>query len=93
MSPIDLIPDFVPVLGYVDDLLIVPLGLSLALRLVPETVMADCRARAAAAGRRPTSRIAAVIIVGVWIASALVVGWLLYRAVGETRAGIPSNLT
>ena len=49
LSPFDLIPDFIPVLGYLDDLIVVPLGITLALKLIPEPVIADCRARASAA--------------------------------------------
>ena len=78
LSPIDLIPDFVPVLGYVDDLVIVPLGLSLALRLVPDDVMVDCRARAATIAARPTNRAAAAVIIAIWVAAAVFVVWLLY---------------
>jgi uncharacterized membrane protein YkvA (DUF1232 family) len=81
LSPIDLIPDFVPVLGYLDDLIIVPLGLTLALRLVPAEVVGDCRAMAAAADSRPTSRTAAVVIVAVWIAAAALVAWVAYEIV------------
>src|SRR5665647_3414834 len=68
-SPMDLIPDFVPVLGYLDDLIIVPLGIAASIRLVPEDVMSECRARAAQAyeGDRPVSRTAAVIVVAVWL--------------------------
>jgi uncharacterized membrane protein YkvA (DUF1232 family) len=77
-SPIDLIPDFVPVLGYLDDLIVVPLGIALALKLVPTDVLAECRARASATPERPTSRIAAAIVVGIWIAVAMMSGlWLL----------------
>src|SRR5215210_2197888 len=67
-SPIDLIPDFIPVLGYLDDLVLVPLGIWLALKMIPAEVMADCRARAADAIRqgKPVNRAAAVVIVGVW---------------------------
>lgn len=74
LSPIDLIPDFVPVLGLLDDLLIVPLGLWLFFRMVPAAVMADARAAAAAAERNPRSHVAAVLIVALWciIAAALV---------------------
>src|SRR5512137_476678 len=53
LSPIDLIPDFIPVLGYLDDLVIVPLGILLVTRLVPPEVMAACRAEAEAASQRP----------------------------------------
>ena len=81
LSPIDLIPDFIPVLGYLDDIVIVPLGLTLALRLVPAPVIADCRARAAAASERPASGAAAVVIVLVWIVLALVLARWLYGLV------------
>ena len=81
LSPIDLIPDFVPVLGYLDDVIIVPLGLSLAVRLIPREVMDECRARAAAT-RGPRNRTAAVVIVVVWIALAALAIWLVYRAFG-----------
>ena len=68
-SPLDLIPDFVPVLGYLDDLVLLPLGILLAIKLVPAPVLADCRARAAEARRdgRPVSRAAAAAIVVVWL--------------------------
>lgn len=74
-SPLDLIPDFVPVLGYLDDLLLVPLGIALAIRLVPEPVLADCRERAREAVERPTSWWSALVIVGVWLVLALLVGF------------------
>jgi uncharacterized membrane protein YkvA (DUF1232 family) len=77
LSPIDLIPDFVPVLGYLDELLLLPAAIWLALRLVPEPVLADARRRAEAALERPTSRVAAVVIVLVWIACAATLGaWI-----------------
>ncbi len=69
LSPIDLIPDFVPVLGYVDDLVIVPLGIALVIRLVPPDVMEECRVRAAeafAAGR-PVSKSAAAVVILLWV--------------------------
>jgi uncharacterized membrane protein YkvA (DUF1232 family) len=69
LSPIDLIPDFIPVLGLLDDLLIVPLGIWLALRLVPAELMAEHRRRASTA-KRPSSIAAACFIVLVWIAIA-----------------------
>jgi len=76
-SPIDLIPDFVPVLGYLDDLIIVPLGIALALKMMPADVMAECRARsqAAMAEGKPVNRVAAGIIIAIWlmVAAALVV--------------------
>ena len=79
LSPIDLIPDFIPVVGYLDDVIIVPLGIMLVVRLIPPDIMAEHRELAAAAQERPISRTAAVIIVCVWIASIALVGWLAYR--------------
>jgi len=74
LSPIDLIPDFIPVLGYLDELLLLPAAIWLALRLVPEPVLADARRRAEATLERPTSRVAAFAIVVVWIACAVALG-------------------
>lgn len=70
LSPFDLIPDFIPVLGYLDDLIVVPLGITLALKLVPEHIIADCRERASAAAGRPTSRLGAAFMIGVWLIAA-----------------------
>jgi uncharacterized membrane protein YkvA (DUF1232 family) len=75
LSPIDLIPDFIPVLGYLDDLLIVPLGLMLVLRLLPPAVLAECRAAAEAAGARPRSRAGAAAIILLWLAGAAALLW------------------
>lgn len=74
LSPIDLIPDFIPVLGYLDDLLIVPAGIWLAVRMIGPELMTEFRARASEAGR-PRSRVAAIVIVVLWFAAiALAVG-------------------
>ena len=77
LSPIDLIPDFVPVLGYLDDLIIVPLGIALALKMIPADVMAECRARSQAvmAEGKPVNWVAAGIIIAIWlmVAAALVI--------------------
>jgi uncharacterized membrane protein YkvA (DUF1232 family) len=81
LSPIDLIPDFIPVLGYLDDLIILPIGLLLAVKMVPAPVLADCRAQAELITDRPTSRTAAMLIVAIWIALAVVFGYLLVQAV------------
>ena len=81
LSPIDLIPDFIPVLGYLDDLVLVPLGIWLVMRLVPATVLAQCRASAAAMAERPVSRGAAVLIVGLWAVALAWAGWFGYRRV------------
>ena len=75
LSPIDLIPDFIPVLGYLDDLLIVPLGLLLVLRLTPEAVLADARASALEIIERPTSKIAAGIFICIWLACLAAFAW------------------
>ncbi|MBP1850332.1 YkvA family protein [Rhizobium halophytocola] len=80
LSPIDLIPDFIPVIGYLDDVVLVPIGLWIAVRLVPREVMADCRARAAQLSERPTSRIAAAVFVLIWLGAATATGWLAYQA-------------
>ncbi len=68
VSPIDLIPDFIPVLGLLDDLVLLPFALMLAVRLIPAEVLLESRARAA--GRLPPSRAAAVVIVLIWLALA-----------------------
>lgn len=81
LSPIDLIPDFIPVLGLLDDAVLLPLGIALALRLIPPEVMAESRARAAdafAAGR-PVSRSAAVAIVAIWGGVLVVTAIVLVR--------------
>jgi len=82
-SPIDLIPDFVPVLGYLDDLIIVPLGIALVIRLIPAPIMAEHRALADVAMERPVSRSAAAVIVGIWIAAIALTAWLAYRRFGR----------
>ena len=79
LSPIDLIPDVIPVLGYLDDLLIVPLGIALAIRLIPTALMEEFRLTAGSRSGRPVSRGAAVFIVALWVAAAgAVVFWLLF---------------
>jgi uncharacterized membrane protein YkvA (DUF1232 family) len=70
LSPLDLIPDFIPVLGVVDDLILVPLGIWLVLSMIPAAVMAECRARASEAERRPRSQVAATIVIAIWILGA-----------------------
>ena len=84
-SPIDLIPDVIPILGYLDDLVLVPLGIMLVLKMIPPGVLAECREKAEAAmGQgKPTSRIAAIVIVVIWLILAILaiiwVGSLLQR--------------
>lgn len=83
-SPIDLIPDFIPVLGMLDDVVLVPLGVWLAIRLVPDAVLRECREEAerrlAAGGRKPVSFAGAALVALIWVAAAAAVaGWLLRR--------------
>ena len=78
LSPIDLIPDFIPVLGYLDDLIILPLGILLVVSLIPAEVMVEYRAKAAEAMARPTSRAGMVAIVLLWISSAVALAWVGY---------------
>ena len=77
LSPIDLIPDFIPVLGYLDDLILVPLGLWAVIRLLPPDVLAASRARASAVLARPRSRVAAVCFV---LAGLVAGAWLVHHA-------------
>ena len=78
-SPIDLIPDVIPVLGYLDDLLIVPLGIALAIRMIPPSVLAECREEARNAKDRPVNKVAAVVVVAIWIALAALAVWLVTK--------------
>jgi uncharacterized membrane protein YkvA (DUF1232 family) len=78
LSPIDLIPDFIPVLGYLDDLIIVPLGIWLVIALIPEDLMREYRAMASAAAQRPVSKSAAIIVVAFWISGAALLGWMAF---------------
>jgi uncharacterized membrane protein YkvA (DUF1232 family) len=83
LSPIDLIPDFIPVVGYLDDLVVISLGVLLVRRLVPPDVMDECRKRAAeafAAGR-PVSRTGAAVVILVWIVVLALVGTFVVRLV------------
>ena len=75
LSPIDLIPDFIPVLGYLDDLILVPLGLLLVMRLIPDEVLANARAKADTLLAKPRSLLAAACFVLIW----LVLGFYLVR--------------
>ena len=75
LSPIDLIPDFIPILGYLDDLLLVPAGIWLAVRLVPVDLMDEFRRKAAELGKRPKSRVGALVIIAIWIAAAGGLSW------------------
>ena len=76
-SPIDLIPDVIPVLGYLDDLLILPLGIWLAIRLIPAELMAEYRERASQQAKRPVSTAGAIAVALVWAALLVLAGALL----------------
>jgi uncharacterized membrane protein YkvA (DUF1232 family) len=76
LSPIDLIPDFIPILGYLDDLLIVPLGIWLAVSLIPADVLTEYRAIAAGAGERPISKMGAIAIIAIWLLAAALMIWI-----------------
>jgi uncharacterized membrane protein YkvA (DUF1232 family) len=84
LSPIDLIPDFIPVLGLLDDLILVPIGIALALRLVPAEAMAEGRAKADATLAQPRSYAAAIVIVLIWLAAAVFLSLWAYRAFAAT---------
>ena len=79
LSPIDLIPDFIPVLGYLDDFILAPLGIALALRMIPPEVMAECRARAQAEidAKKPINWVAGAVIIAIWLAIG---AWLVIVA-------------
>lgn len=77
LSPIDLIPDFIPILGLLDDIILIPLGMWLFVKTIPAEVLAECRARAEIASERPRSNWGALIVVAAWIAAALLVAWFL----------------
>lgn len=79
LSPIDLIPDFIPVIGYLDDLLLVPAGITLTVWMIPKELMQELRKEAAyrLASDRPRSKIAAAVIIFIWLGLAVVVGFLL----------------
>ena len=83
LSPIDLIPDFIPVLGLLDEAILLPLAILLAIRLIPAPLLAEFRAAAAAAEARPGSRAGAVLVVLVWVSAAGGLAWWFWpRAAG-----------
>lgn len=80
LSPVDLIPDFIPVLGLLDDVILVPLGIWFALRLIPADLMQDARAKAEAAERLPKNKWAGAVIVAIWIGALALAAWGLADA-------------
>lgn len=87
LSPIDLIPDFIPVLGYLDDVILLPLGIVLVIRLIPPEIMTEHRELAAAAEDRPVCKTAAVVIACIWIVSIALCGWLAYQYFAGKNSG------
>lgn len=82
LSPIDLIPDFVPILGYLDDLVLIPLGIALAIRMIPDSILEECRARARETlmTDKSVSRVAGIVVVAIWIALAgLAAAWAYFH--------------
>ena len=78
-SPIDLIPDVVPVLGYLDDLILIPLGVALAIKMIPPQVLSECRKKARETPDRPVNKVAAVVVLAIWVALAALAVWLVAR--------------
>jgi uncharacterized membrane protein YkvA (DUF1232 family) len=85
-SPIDLIPDFIPVLGYLDDLIVIPLGIALALKMIPAQVMVDARQKVDDSLRQgePASRAGAILVILIWLIFLVLVIWLIGRVVTKT---------
>jgi uncharacterized membrane protein YkvA (DUF1232 family) len=83
LSPIDLIPDFIPVLGLLDEAVLLPLALLLVIRLIPSPLLAEFRARAAAAGARPVSRAGAAFAVLAWLLAAAALLWWLWPSAAD----------
>jgi uncharacterized membrane protein YkvA (DUF1232 family) len=79
LSPIDLIPDFIPILGYLDDLILIPMGIKIALKMIPEDIMIQCREQAIESEKKSlgSSWIAAVIILGIWA----FIGWKIISGI------------
>lgn len=83
-SPIDLIPDFIPIIGYLDDLVVVPLGVALAVRMIPEGLLSESRQRAremVERGEKPVSRTAAAVIVALWLVLAVLAIYVASRVI------------
>lgn len=79
LSPIDLIPDFIPVIGYLDDIIILPTAIWLTVRLIPQEILAELRNEASLRlAQHPRSALAAGVIVTIWLGTALMTGWLLW---------------
>jgi uncharacterized membrane protein YkvA (DUF1232 family) len=93
LSPIDLIPDFVPVLGYLDDMVLVPLGIALAIKLIPADVWEECKAEASTRldSNLPSSRAATIVIVTIWFAAACVIAWVIWSSLKANSSVTPNH--
>lgn len=78
LSPIDLIPDFIPVLGYLDELILLPAAIWLFIRLIDPAIMEELRAKAALMAERPVSRMGVILIVAIWIGAAALLWWIFW---------------
>ena len=78
LSPIDLIPDFIPVLGYLDEVILLPIAISLVIKMIPDPLMTEFREEAQRRSERPTSHVAAAAIIALWIAAAGFLLWALW---------------
>ena len=79
MSPIDLIPDFMPILGYLDDIILVPLGIVLVIKLTPSNVIEASRSKAAKVAIKPISHVAAAVVIGTWLLCATAFGYWVWE--------------
>ena len=89
LSPIDLIPDVIPILGYLDELIILPIAIVLVIRMIPSPLMAEFRAEAQRRSGRPVSRVAAAMIIGLWVAVAAFLIWVLWPTPAPLRQVAP----
>ena len=83
LSPIDLIPDFIPVLGYLDDVIILPVAIFLVIKMIPAPLMAEFRQEAQRRAERPTSRAGAILIVAIWITTLALTLWAFWPRSGR----------
>ena len=88
LSPIDLIPDVIPVLGYLDDMIVVPLGILAVVRLIPPDVLAENRLLAQQAAPRPISRVGAATVILIWVVAVALTAWLGYGYLNSNRDGV-----
>ena len=81
LSPIDLIPDFIPVVGYLDDLILIPLGIALLIKIIPKDILEECRAEAELSKRKQKNWVAAIIIVLIWLLAIYLILALIWPLV------------